>query len=246
MIAFKLAYRNMAGAGLRTWLNVTVLSLSYVLIIWHQGLLQGWDRMSRRDMIDLEIGGGMYWHAKYDPYDPFTIQDSRGPLAPELAAESRAGRAAPILVSQATVYPQGRMQTILLKGIDPGQTILKIPSAALRGTSGEIPALIGSRFAESNRLRPGDRMTARWRDAHGTYDAEELFIAGVFKTHVPTVDINQVWIPLERMRSLLGMRDEATLVVLARGTAMGGSLPGWTFKGYDILLADIHELIKQK
>jgi putative ABC transport system permease protein len=246
MIAFKLAYRNLAGAGLRTWLNVIVLSLAYVLIIWHQGLMQGWDRMARRDMIEWEIGGGMYWHDKYDPYDPFTIQDSHGLLPPELAAESRAGRAAPVLVSQATVYPRGRMQTILLKGIDPGQTILKIPTSELLGEGGQIPALIGTRFAGANKLRPGDRLTARWRDAHGTYDAAELTVAGVFKTHVPTVDINQVWIPLERLRSMVGMRGEATLVVLSRSTALKGSLPGWTFKGYDILLADIEDIIKRK
>jgi putative ABC transport system permease protein len=246
MIAFKLAYRNLVGAGLRTWLNVIVLSLAYVIIIWHQGLMRGWDRMARRDMIDWEIGGGMYWHDKYDPYDPLTFQDSHGALAPEIAAESRAGRATPILISQAAIYPQGRMQTILLKGVDPGQTILKIPSSGLRGTGDEIPALVGTRFAAAGKLRPGDRMTARWRDAHGTYDAAELTITGIFKTHVPTVDINQVWIPLERMRSLLGMPDEATLVVLARDTAMSGSLPGWAFKGYDVLLADLQELIKRK
>jgi ABC-type lipoprotein release transport system permease subunit len=197
-------------------------------------------------MIDWEIGGGMYWHEKYDPYDPLTFQDSHGALAPELAAEARAGRAAPVLVSQATIYPRGRMQTILLKGIDPGQTILKIPSSALRGGGDEIPAIIGSRFAEANRLGTGDRVTARWRDAHGTYDAAELAVAGVFKTHVPTVDINQVWIPLERMRSILGMRDDATLVVLAPAAAMSRSLPGWTYRGHDFLLNDIEEIIRRK
>jgi ABC-type lipoprotein release transport system permease subunit len=138
------------------------------------------------------------------------------------------------------------MQTILLKGIDPGQTILKIPSSGLRDAGGGIPAIVGSRFAEANRLKPGDRVTARWRDAHGTYDAAELVVAGVFKTHVPTVDVNQIWIPLERMRSLLGMRGEATLVVLSRDTAMDGSLPGWVFRGYDVLLADIQDIIRQK
>lgn len=64
MIALKLAYRNLLGAGLRTWLNVIVLSFSFVVIIWQRGLLEGWDRQARRDMIDWEIGGGQYWHQK--------------------------------------------------------------------------------------------------------------------------------------------------------------------------------------
>ena len=42
MIAPKLAYRNLMGAKLRTWLNIIVLSMAYVIIIWQQGFLDGW------------------------------------------------------------------------------------------------------------------------------------------------------------------------------------------------------------
>ena len=38
MIAFKLAYKNLIGAGLRTLLIVFVLSLAYVLIIYMNGI----------------------------------------------------------------------------------------------------------------------------------------------------------------------------------------------------------------
>jgi len=36
----KLAFKNLLGAGLRTWLNVFVLSLSFVLIIFVRGLIE--------------------------------------------------------------------------------------------------------------------------------------------------------------------------------------------------------------
>ena len=39
MIAPKLAFRNLMGAKLRTWLNIIVLSMAYVIIIWQQGFL---------------------------------------------------------------------------------------------------------------------------------------------------------------------------------------------------------------
>ena len=80
MLTLKLAYRNLIGAGLRTWLNVIVLSFSFVIIIWHRGFLEGWNRQARRDTIEWEIGGGQYWHDQYDPYDFFTIADSHGPV----------------------------------------------------------------------------------------------------------------------------------------------------------------------
>ncbi len=67
MLAFKLALRNLLGAGLRTWLNVIVLSFSFIIIIWTKGLLEGWDRQARNDMIKWEIAAGQYWHYNYDP-----------------------------------------------------------------------------------------------------------------------------------------------------------------------------------
>ena len=80
MIIPKLAYRNLIGAGLRTWLNVIVLSFSFVVIIWHKGFLEGWNQEARRDMINWEIGGGVYWHTGYDPYDMFSLEDGHGKL----------------------------------------------------------------------------------------------------------------------------------------------------------------------
>ena len=73
MIAFKLAYRNLMGAGLRTFLIVFILSVSYVLIIFMNGLYQGWNHHARADMIDWEVGQGQFWQEQYDPYDPFTL-----------------------------------------------------------------------------------------------------------------------------------------------------------------------------
>ena len=246
MIACKLAYRNLVGAGVRTWLTVFVLSLSYVLIIWHQGLLRGWDRMARRDMIDWEIGGGIYWHARYDPYDAFTIPESHGRLSPILESEVANGTAVPVLISQGTLYPEGRMQNVLLKGIPPHQAVLQIPSASLNPAGDAIPVLLGRRMAERSRLRVGDAVTLRWRDRHGTFDAAEAAVVGVFKTNVPSVDAGQLWIPLARLQTMLAMPHEATLVVLAKGAKAVDSGPDWTFKDHAFLLADIQRIIQTK
>ena len=125
MIALKLAYRNLVGAGLRTWLNTIVLSMSYVVIIWMQGLLNGWNQQAQHDMVNWEIGGGQYWHQEYDPYDLFTLEKSHAPIPQELSGKSTKRPATPILISQATTYPQGRMQSCIIKGISPEQTVLK-------------------------------------------------------------------------------------------------------------------------
>src|SRR5512140_2473293 len=97
-LAFQMGFRNLKGAGLRTWLNVIVLSFAFVVIIWHKGLLDGWDRQANRDMINWEVGGGQYWHPVYDPYDPFALTDSHGTIPAGLQELINNGDLTPILV----------------------------------------------------------------------------------------------------------------------------------------------------
>ena len=246
MITFKLALRNLIGAGLRTWLNVVVLSLSYVIIIWQQGFLEGWNRQATRDTIAWEIGGGQYWHEAYDPFDPFTINDSHSLLPASVRQRIQTGELTPILVSQATIYPEGRMQSVLLKGIDPEQTILSIPTADLTATTDEIPAVIGTRMAKNTKLSVGDVVTVRWRDVNGTFDAAEMKIVGMMKTTVGNVDAGQMWIPLDRLQDMLQMPGEATLLVTAKKGITLGSIDGWIFKDTDFLLEDVRAVLKTK
>ncbi len=85
-LAIKLAYQNLVGAGLRTWLNVIILSFSFVVIIWMKGIMTGWDHQAKTDMTNWEIGGGQYWQKNFDPFDPFTFSESHAPV-PEMFKE---------------------------------------------------------------------------------------------------------------------------------------------------------------
>ena len=247
MIIPRLALRNLFGAGLRTWLNVVVLSFSFVAIIWTQGLYIGMGDQAKRAQIDLEYGGGQYWHESYDPYDPLSLQDAHGVVPESLQKMIDDGQATPVLVAQATIYPEGRLQTILLKGIDPEQTIVSLPSYFLaQEGEEELPTLIGNRMAESTGLKVGDTVTVRWRDAQGTFDARDVRIAQVIKTTVQSVDVGQIWIPLEKMRMLMRMENEASLVILDKDTEKAPAASGWTHKSLNILLKDIDALVQSK
>ena len=245
MLAIKLAYKNLIGAGLRTWLNVIVLSFSFVVIIWYRGFLEGWNREARRDTINWEIGGGQYWQQAYDPYDPFTLTDGHAVVTEPLKNEIKDGKASPILITQATIYPEGRMQSALLKGIDPDQHILELPTGLLKNDSTQLTAIIGTRMAKSNKLEKGSTFTVRWRNVNGTFDATELKIAGVFKTNVPAVDVGQLWVPLNRLRQMMQMPGEASLVVVSPNTS-AINVAGWNFKDQEFLLSDIDKIIKSK
>ena len=246
MIAFKLAIRNLLGAGLRTWLNVIVLSITFIFILMIHGFIEGWNRQAMNDMKEWEIGGGQYWHTEYDPHDPFTLEDSHSDIPESVLNETLKVNYCPVLISQATIYPQGRMRNILMKGIDPDQQVLELPTSSLKGDYDEIPVIIGTAMARATKLGKGDITTIRWRDVNGTFDATEIVIADIFKTNVPTVDAAQVWMPLSTMQEIIGMPNEATLIVVKKEMIDQEPIPGWEFKDTEFLLSAITDTIKTK
>jgi putative ABC transport system permease protein len=152
-------------------------------------------------------------------------------------------------VRQASIYPGGRFRGVLLRGIAPDQRVLDIPTAALAGGgggAGALPAVIGARMAKSTGLAPGDVVTVQWRDVHGTFDAADVRIAAVMHTTVQEIDVDQIWIPLDALRRLTAMPDEASLVVLAPGTPPPGAAAGWSWKDQAWLLRDIRALARLK
>lgn len=242
----RLAFRNILGAGMRTWLNVVALSFAYVTIIFLQGLYDGMNDQTEQATIGAFYGGGQYWHEKYDPYDPLSIVDAHAVIPADLQALVEQEAATPILVRQGTIYPQGRFRNILLKGIDPAQSLLSIPSSLLSEKTDVLPALIGSRMAKNTGLNKGDQITVRWRDVHGAFDAREATIVEIFRTSVQEIDNDQIWIPLNTLRQFSGMPREATIVVLKKNVEPIREVKGWMFKDLAFLLRDLHALVRAK
>jgi len=245
MIAFKLALKNLIGAGLRTWLNVAVLSFAFVLMVFYYGMMDGWNRQGKKDTKDWEIGQGQYWHPDYDKYDPYTIQDAHLPLTPEIKKQIKEGELTPVLLTQATIYPQGRMQSALLRGVDPDQKILKIPTSHLKDTQNGYSAIIGKRMAENTRLKVGDQVLIRWRDKNGMFDAIDMHLTAIFKCDVPSIDNGQMYISLDVLQHMTNMKDEASILVAGENSDLK-PIENWVFKDTDFLLAEFDALIQSK
>jgi ABC-type lipoprotein release transport system permease subunit len=246
MTILKLAFRNIYGAGLRTWLNAIALSFSFVAIIYLQGIYNGMNDQIEKATLDAQYAGGHYWQKDYDPYDPLTLEDAHGPIPTGLDKLIVEKKAVPILIRPATIYPNGRFQNALLKGIEPEQEILSIPTSVLQTDEGPVPALIGSRMAKSTGLKIGDYVTVRWRDANGTFDANELKIVEMMKTDVSDIDNGQLWIPIEKMREMMAMPNEATIIVLIKDSQFSSKFENWNHKDLYFLMTDLRALILSK
>jgi ABC-type lipoprotein release transport system permease subunit len=199
-------------------------------------------------MIDTELGGGQFWHKAYEPFDPLTLEDAHGPVPGVLEALVKSKKATPIFITSGAIYPDGRIQSALIKGIEPDQQILDIPADILKeGDQDIIPGLIGTRMAKQTKLMRGDYVTIRWRNVHGTFDAADIKIVGVMNTNSPTIDMGQIWIPLDRMRAMMQAPGEATLIVLKKDLpSVPTGSEEWVYRGLDFLLKDIVELMKTK
>jgi putative ABC transport system permease protein len=245
-IALKLAYRNLIGAGLRTWLNVIVLSFCFVMIILAKGILVGWDHQAKTDMQLWEIGNGQFWHNQYDPYDAFTITDSHATIPDAFKSDIANKSMVPVLISQGTIYPKGRMQSVLIKGIPSDETLLKIPAYQLDTITDAIPAIIGASMAHNSELKKGDHVILRWRDSKGTFDAAEIEIVGIFSTTVPTIDVGQVWINLKTLQDKLSMPNEATLFSFGNSAENRPTVGAFNLKTMKDLTAEIDAMVKTK
>ena len=81
---------------------------------------------------------------------------------------------------------------------------------------------------------------------NGTFDATELVITDVFTTTVPAVDNGQIWVPIKDLQKMMQMPGEATLMVTDQDYKWTGQEDGWEWKGHDVLLKDLNDMIEMK
>ncbi len=242
---FKIALKNLLGARLRTFLNVFVTSISFFMIIFITGLYDGMRQHAKQVTIDTEIAGGAYWHPLYDPMDPMSFEDSHSTLPQDIDDLVKNRKAVPILVSQAAIYPNGRIMPVIMKGIDPSQSIVKMPTSTLEKNKNiDIPVLIGKGMANNTKLNIGDSFTIRWLDTDGTYDADEGTVVHIMDTENFKLDIGHIWIPLKKAQKMLAIKDEVTYVSYAIGEKKVKDSDNWIHRDVDYLIQDIEAAIE--
>ena len=242
---FKIAIKNLFGARLRTILNVFVTSFSFFIILLMSGMYDGMLQHAKNVTIDTEIAGGAYWNPNYDPLDPMSFEDAHSIIPNEIKSLVDQQKAFPVLVSQVSIYPGGRIMPAILKGIPPNQNIVKMPTQSLNGfNDGTIPVLIGKGMAQNTKLNVGDSFTIRWLDINSTYDADEGTVAYIMDTENFKLDMGHIWIPLDIAQSILAMEDQATYVTYEKDLSVVNNKGDWTIRDVDYLVQDMEAIIE--
>ena len=242
---FKIALKNLLGARLRTFLNVLVTAFSFFLILFMSAMYDGMLQHAKQVTMDTEIAGGAYWHQEYDPLDPLTFEDAHS--VPPAAVQALVGekKAFQVLVSQASIYPGGRIMPAIMKGIPPGQNIVNMPTDALSGHEEiALPVLIGKGMASDTKLEVGDVFTIRWLDADRTYDANEGTVVHIMDTENFKLDMGHIWIPLNKAQAMLAMEGEATYVTYEKGVPPVQNKGDWIPRDINYLVQDMEAIIE--
>ena len=242
---FKIALKNLLGARLRTFLNVFVTAFSFFMILFMSAMYDGMLQHAKQVTMNTEIAGGAYWHPEYDPLDPITFENAHSVPPTAIQALVDQKKAFPVLVSQASIYPGGRIMPTIMKGIPPGQNIVNMPTDALFGHKDiAIPVLIGKGMASESKLEVGDVFTIRWLDADLTYDANEGTVVHIMDTENFKLDIGHIWIPLNKAQSMLAMEREATYVTYEKGVPPVQDKGDWIPRDINYLVQDMEAAIE--
>ena len=242
---FKIAIKNLFGAKLRTALNVFVTSISFFLVIFVSGMYDGMREHAKNVTIKTEVAGGTYWHPEYDSMDPRTFEDSHSTIPTKIKKLINQKQAFAVLVSQASIYPNGRIMPVIMKGVTPDQNIVDMPTNVLTEHSNiTIPVLIGNGMAKNANLEVGDSFTIRWLDADRTYDADEGTIVHIMETENFKLDLGHIWIPLSKAQSMLAMENQATYVTYAKELPMIKDSGDWIHHDINYMIRDMEALIK--
>ena len=242
---FKIALKNLLGAKLRTFLNVLVTAFSFFLILFISAMYDGMLQHAKQVTMETEIAGGAYWHPEYDPLDPINFEDAHSILPRDIQLLVDQKKAFPVLVSQASIYPDGRIMPAIMKGIPPDQNIVNMPTDALAGHDGiAIPVLIGKGMARDTKLEVGDSFTIRWLDADRTYDADEGTVVHIMDTENFKVDMGHIWIPLKKAQTMLAMAGEATYVTYKKGLPPVQDRGDWISRDINYLVQDMEAIIE--
>ncbi|WP_196161560.1 hypothetical protein [Reinekea sp. G2M2-21] len=59
------------------------------------------------------------------------------------------GALTPVLIAYGSVFPGGRAQPANLRGVDPAQNIVNVPTALIKTQSDLIPVRVGERMAKN-------------------------------------------------------------------------------------------------
>lgn len=221
----RLAWRNIWRHKRRTVNIVLAMSLSLGMMMWYDGLIDGFNNAIYGNAIRV-LGGNIQIHAagyraKVDsnPLLPLTNDAAvvEAALAhPDVISATRRIQTGGLLsnregafgVSIIGIDPEAEAAPIL-EGVDAGKPLSLIAQNIKEGewltADGGDLILIGRGMADVMNVQVGDRITMVGSDFHKQNRQRTMTVIGIYDIGIPTMERQSAYIPLAEAQSLFGL-----------------------------------------
>ncbi|MFT5879420.1 MAG: putative ABC transport system permease protein [Moritella sp.] len=231
-IIFTLAWRNLWRHRTRTWITISAMVFSNVLLVFMLSLQVGTYQMMIDNALNLFTGHLQVQDSRYldnpkQRYDIDGAQNLATQLRQQLNTDAIAlrGSAFSLLSSEQRsfgaqivgVQPDFDKYTSSISGqIKQGRYLTNDDSDSV---------ILGATLAKNLKLKLGDEVTLLGSDRQGSIAAGFVTVVGIFATGLADIDRNLAQLPLSYFQSLYGSEERANYIVIRSPDAL--QLSGW-------------------
>jgi len=250
ILYLRLAWRNIWRHRRRTVIIVLAMGLSLAMMMWYDGLLDGFNNAIAGNAVRV-LGGNVQVHAagyreKVDsnPLLPLTDDSAVVQAAlsqPNVIAAARRIQTGGLISNREGAFPMS------IIGIDPEAEapVSLIAEHIVDGRyvepEDEDSVLIGKGLAEALAIKVGDRVTMVGSDIHKQNRQRTMTVIGIYDIGIPSMEKGTSYISLTEAQNLFGLRGQSTEVQItlkrvgtetAVVTALTPLLPGYEVESW--------------
>ncbi len=225
---WKLALRNVTRQRMRTAMTVGAVAAGVISLILSGGFvadifIQLAEFTIRSQLGHIQIYKEGYYALGSQTPSKYLIEDPR-PLVRAVGARSEVERVMGRLNFFGLINNGRGDLAIVAEGVEPDKeaqlgTYLRIVAGRQLSSKDQFGIIVGEGVAQSQQLKPGDRVTLVVNTRDGAMNTLEFDLVGVFRSFSKEFDARAVRIPLEAAQELMGSKGINSIVVQLRRTA---------------------------
>jgi putative ABC transport system permease protein len=247
----RLAWRNIWRHRRRTVIIVVAMGLSLALMMWYDGMIDGFNQAIYGNAIRV-LGGNIQIHAV--GYRERIDSNPLLPLAndaevvktslsdPQVISAARRIQTAGLISNREGAFPAS------IIGIEPeveapvSLIAQKLTAGRFLTSSDADSVLVGRGLADVMQVGVGDRITLVGSDVHKQNRQRSMTIVGIYDIGLPSTEKRTVYISLSEAQTLYGLADQSTEVDLNLKklgqeavvvAALAPALPGYEVESWD-------------
>ena len=262
-ILFKMAWRNIWRHTRRTVIIVLAMSLTLALMMWYDGLVNGWTDAIYGNAVKV-LGGNIQVHA--EGYREAANSNPLFPLA-DPQAVIKAAEANPLVLAATQRIKTGGLVTsregafaVGIIGVEPEKEIkVNIIGQNVKDgrnlTSDDLDSiLIGKGLADAMGVKVGDRITMVGSSQHEQMRQRTMNIVGIYDLGLADMEKQDVYISLLEAQTLYGVNGSTEVAIFLSKlgqessviNTMKPALPGYEIESFQANYPDLASTINTK